>query len=145
MTSRLVALCLDAVDPWRLARFWAGLLGRDQREDADGVLVAGDDTQVSLWFVSSRAAKLGPNRVHLHLTSASQDDQQRTVEAALRLGASHLDVGQRPDEGHVVLADPGATSSASSRRATVSSPGAACSESSPAPVPGQSASSGVTR
>lgn len=107
MTSRLVALCLDAVDPWRLARFWAGLLGRDQREDADGVLVAGDDTQVSLWFVSSHAAKLGPNRVHLHLTSASQDDQQRTVEAALRLGASHLDVGQRPDEGHVVLADPG--------------------------------------
>jgi hypothetical protein len=28
------------------------------------------------------------------------------VETALRLGARHLDVGQRPEEGHVVLADP---------------------------------------
>lgn len=43
MTSRLVALCLDAVDPRRIARFWAGLLGRHQREYADGVRVAGDD------------------------------------------------------------------------------------------------------
>ncbi len=25
---------------------------------------------------------------------------------ALRLGARHIDVGQRPEEGHVVLADP---------------------------------------
>jgi Glyoxalase-like domain len=33
-------------------------------------------------------------------------DQQQTVGTALALGASHLDVGQRPDEGHVVLADP---------------------------------------
>ncbi len=106
MTLRLVALCLDAVDPSRLAGFWAGLLGRDQREDADGAFAPGDDTQVNLRFVSSGAAKLGRNRVHLHLTSASQDDQQRTVATALRLGASHLDVGQLPDEDHVVLADP---------------------------------------
>jgi len=28
------------------------------------------------------------------------------VERALGLGATHLDVGQTPDEGHVVLADP---------------------------------------
>ncbi|BFU43130.1 hypothetical protein KRMM14A1004_13670 [Krasilnikovia sp. MM14-A1004] len=44
--------------------------------------------------------------MHLHLTSASHVDQQHTVEAALRLGARHLDVGQRPEEGHIVLADP---------------------------------------
>ena len=106
MTSRLVALCLDAVDPRRLARFWAGLLGRDQREDAEGVFAPGDGTQVTLRFVWSGAAKLGPNRVHLHLTSASQDDQQATVATALRLGAGHLDVGQLPEEGHVVLSDP---------------------------------------
>jgi hypothetical protein len=44
--------------------------------------------------------------MHLHLTSASQADQQHTVAAALGLGARHLDVGQRPEEEHVVLADP---------------------------------------
>ncbi len=106
MTSRLVALCLDAADHRQLARFWAELLGREQREDAGGAFVPGDDSQVSLRFVPSRTARLGPNRVHLHLTSSSQHDQQRKVARALRLGASHLDVGQRPEEGHVVLADP---------------------------------------
>jgi glyoxalase superfamily protein len=45
--------------------------------------------------------------MHLHLTSSSIDDQQRTVEAVLRLGGRHIDVGQQPDEGFVVLADPG--------------------------------------
>jgi len=29
MTSRLFALCIDANDPPRLARFWAGVLGWD--------------------------------------------------------------------------------------------------------------------
>ncbi len=28
------------------------------------------------------------------------------MATALGLGAGHLDVGQRPEEGHVVLADP---------------------------------------
>jgi hypothetical protein len=44
--------------------------------------------------------------VHVHLTSADPAEQQHTVAKALGLGAGHLDVGQRPEEGHVVLADP---------------------------------------
>jgi hypothetical protein len=40
------------------------------------------------------------------LTSTSLEDQQQTVARALRLGARHIDIGQRGDEGHVVLADP---------------------------------------
>src|SRR4051794_5458551 len=44
--------------------------------------------------------------MHLHLTSTSLEDQQRTVDTAIRLGAHHVDVGQRPEERHVVLADP---------------------------------------
>jgi hypothetical protein len=44
--------------------------------------------------------------VHLHLTSTSPEDQQRTVETALSLGGRHIDLGQRPEEDHVVLADP---------------------------------------
>jgi hypothetical protein len=43
----------------------------------------GEDAQLSLWFVPSRAEKLGANRVHLHLTSASLADQQHTVTTAL--------------------------------------------------------------
>lgn len=106
MTSRLLSVTFDAHDPARLARFWAGMLGREVVEDAGGVLLPGDDAQLGLRFAPGRAEMVRPNRIHLHLTSASLDDQQRTVATALRLGGSHLDVGQRPEEGHVVLADP---------------------------------------
>jgi predicted enzyme related to lactoylglutathione lyase len=106
MGSRLVALTFDAHDPARLAGFWAGVLGRVVLDDHRGALLPGSDTQVGLRFVRSGAEKVGPNRVHLHLTSSSPAGQEDTVAAALELGAGHLDVGQLPDEGHVVLADP---------------------------------------
>jgi hypothetical protein len=48
----------------------------------------------------------GPNQLHLHVTSSSPDDQQQTIEQVLDLGGRHLDVGQLPEEEHVVLADP---------------------------------------
>jgi predicted enzyme related to lactoylglutathione lyase len=96
----------DAQEPARVAQFWAGLLGRDVVDDLRGPLLPGDSTQVGLQFVPGPAERSGPNRLHLHLTSASPDGQEQTVAAALGLGARHLDVGQRPDEGHVVLADP---------------------------------------
>jgi len=106
MTCELLAVCLEASRPQRVAQFWAGVLGREVVEHAGGVLVPGTDTQVGLRFVPSRTEKVGQNRVHLHLTSDSLADQQQTVEAALQLGARHIDVGQRPEEGHIVLADP---------------------------------------
>jgi predicted enzyme related to lactoylglutathione lyase len=106
MTARRLVLACDAQDPDRLARFWAGLLGRVVTEAAGGALLPGDETQVDLRFVAGPARTQGPERVHLHLTSIDLADQQHTVATALGLGARHLDVGQRPDEGHVVLADP---------------------------------------
>lgn len=106
MATRLTALVLDAHDPDRLAGFWAGLLGRPARDEAQGVLLEGSDTQVGLRFEASASVRSGPNRVHLHLTSTTPSDQRERVAAALALGASHLDVGQLPEEGHVVLADP---------------------------------------
>jgi hypothetical protein len=91
-----------------LARFWAELLGRNIVDEQDGVLLPGDDRQVGLRFVAaSSTPKVGLNRLHLHLTSASPEGQRATVEKALGLGGSHLDVGQLPEEGHVVLSDPG--------------------------------------
>ncbi|WBB53541.1 VOC family protein [Verrucosispora sp. WMMD573] len=107
MTGQLVAVCFDASGPLRLAQFWAGLLGREVVHDAGGgTFLPGTDTQLGLRFAESRARRVGKNRVHLHLTSASLADQQQTVARALALGAGHVDVGQRPEEGHVVLADP---------------------------------------
>jgi len=106
MPSRQLTVTFDAHDAARLARFWAGVLGRTVVEDAGGLLLPGDDTQVGLRFAPGHAEQVGRNRIHLHLTSAGDAGQQDTVATALGLGASHLDVGQRPEEGHIVLADP---------------------------------------
>jgi catechol 2,3-dioxygenase-like lactoylglutathione lyase family enzyme len=106
MTVRLLAVTFDAHDPDRLARFWAGVLGRKVVEDGNGVLLRGVDAQLSIRFVPSSTEKVGQNRMHLHLTSADPTQQQQTVATALGLGAHHLDVGQRPEEPHVVLGDP---------------------------------------
>jgi hypothetical protein len=104
MTCQLLAVCFDADDPLGLARFWGGVLGR---EIADGiVLLPSDDTGFRLRFLPAQEQKPGLNDRHLHLTSTSLEDQQQTVARSLALGARHIDVGQRPEEGHVVLADP---------------------------------------
>jgi catechol 2,3-dioxygenase-like lactoylglutathione lyase family enzyme len=106
MVTRALTAAFDARDAGRLAKFWAGLLGRAVVDGAHGALLRGEDGQVDLRFVPSSSQKAGPNRTHLHLTSANPGDQERIVATARSLGASHLDVGQLPDEGHVVLADP---------------------------------------
>jgi hypothetical protein len=104
---RLEAVTFEVADVTAVAAFWAGLLEREVLEEPGGALVPGDETQVGLRFVSSDTDQVGPRRLHLHLTSSSLEDQQRTVETALRLGGRHIDVGQEPDVDFVVLADPG--------------------------------------
>jgi hypothetical protein len=106
VTSRPLAVAVDARDPIRLARFWAALLGRRVVDDANGAVLPGEDTQLGLQFVPSPSQKVGASRMHVHLTSTSLAAQQHVVAMALELGACHLDVGQLPEEGHVVLADP---------------------------------------
>ena len=105
MTSRLVELCIDANEPARLAGFWAGLLDRETSDDGL-TLLAGADAEFPIRFVPTQQPKSGPNQIHLHLTSSSAEHQESTVARALGLGGSHLDVGQTPEEGHIVLADP---------------------------------------
>lgn len=105
MSSHLVALCHRANDPEQLARFWAGLLQREIAGDGRTVL-PNERIGFPIRFQPGATPRTGPNQVHLHLTSTSALDQQATVARAIELGGRHLDVGQRPEEGHVVLADP---------------------------------------
>jgi catechol 2,3-dioxygenase-like lactoylglutathione lyase family enzyme len=107
MVSHLEAVTFEVADAPAVATFWARLLQRDIVEEEGGALVPGDPTQVGLRFVTSETEQSGPRRLHVHLTSTSLEDQQRTVESALRLGGRHIDVGQSPSDGFVVLADPG--------------------------------------
>jgi predicted enzyme related to lactoylglutathione lyase len=106
MTCQILALCFDALDPPRLARFWADVLSWEvaDRPGNGIVLLPGDDTGFGFLFL--RAQETSQKRMHFHLQSWSLDDQERTVERCLGLGARAADVGQRPEEGHVVLADP---------------------------------------
>lgn len=107
MGCELVAITLDATDPERHAAFWSALLDRPVEPHADGLLLPGPDAEVGLRTQHTvRAVPPGRHRTHLHLTSQSAEDQDARVSRALDLGARPLDVGQRPDEGHVVLADP---------------------------------------
>ncbi|WP_436533531.1 VOC family protein [Actinoplanes sp. HUAS TT8] len=104
MTSRLTALRIDAIDPGRTARFWAGLLGRELADET--TLLPPDDTGFRIRFTATDRPKSGQNLVHFDLTSTDLADQERTVARTLERGGRHLDIGQSPEEDHVVLADP---------------------------------------
>ncbi len=108
MTSRLVALCIDANDPVGLARFWADALGWEIFEEThDEIrLLPTDDTRFRILFEPVLDTKTSQNRNHLDLTTTSVDDQNQTVRKLVERGARHIDIGQGPDEPHVVLADP---------------------------------------
>jgi hypothetical protein len=108
MACLLDALCIDANNPIRLSHFWGGLLGGATTNDAsDGiVLLPADATAFPLRFLPTPEPKNAPNRMHFDLTSTSPAHQERTVARSLELGARHIDIGQRPEEDHVVLADP---------------------------------------
>jgi predicted enzyme related to lactoylglutathione lyase len=108
MPSDLFALSFDANDPVGLAGFWSDLLGWQLTADGDDsvALVPNDSTGFRLRFLASQQEKVGQNRIHLDLTSASLEDQRETVARAVALGARHIDIGQLPEDEHVVLADP---------------------------------------
>jgi hypothetical protein len=105
MTVRLAAIAVAATDPGRVAEFWRELLG--WATDEGGVaVVSSDPRDFRLRFRHRASPKLARNPHHLHRTSETAEHQQRTVARAVALGARHIDVGQRPEEEHVVLADP---------------------------------------
>jgi hypothetical protein len=106
MSLRLYALTYDALDPSGLADFYAGLLGWERPDPARVVPPPGAVGGFPMRFEPTEEPKTIRNLLHLDLAPDSVEQQAEMVERALSLGASHCDVGQRPDEEHVVLADP---------------------------------------
>ena len=100
MAIRLVELRWLALDPDAQARFWAEVLGVPS--EAATLEVPG----FTLRFVATDRPRSTQGRIHLDLTSTSVADQRSQVATVLRLGGRHADVGQSPQETHVVLADP---------------------------------------
>jgi catechol 2,3-dioxygenase-like lactoylglutathione lyase family enzyme len=102
MAARLHALAIRTSAPEASLAFWGDLLGWS-RQGAE--LDPGQEGAFRLVFEASHEPRQGLNQIHFHLTSNSAP-QAATVARALELGATHLDVGQLPEEDHVVLADP---------------------------------------
>ena len=108
MSLRVHALTFDALDPVGLAGFWAGLLGWAPTDDpATGIAPSpGFAGGLRIRFLPTEQPKTMRNLLHLDLAPASPEQQEEMVTRALSLGAHHVDVGQLPEEEHVVLADP---------------------------------------
>ena len=102
MAARLHALTIRTAQPERLAGFWGDLLGWE-RTGLD--LLPDDDAPMRLSFEQADLPRDLLNQIHFHLTSYTAS-QEANVARVLTLGGRHLDVGQLPDEDHVVLADP---------------------------------------
>jgi Glyoxalase-like domain len=110
MPTRLESLVVDAADPRALARWWADALGwAVTAQEPLEVAVeppTPDDLGVPLVFVAVADPKVGKNRLHLDLPSASADDQAAQVARLVGLGARPADIGQGEEVPWVVLADP---------------------------------------
>ncbi|MGI8763147.1 MAG: VOC family protein [Ilumatobacteraceae bacterium] len=114
MTSVIAVVAIDARDPGRVAEFWAAALDWETWPDPDGggVTLAppGSTGQSgasgpSIDVFPVPEGKSVKNRLHFDLR-ADDSTQADEVERLLALGATRVDIGQRPDVSWIVLADP---------------------------------------
>ncbi|WP_019872622.1 VOC family protein [Salinispora oceanensis] len=116
MTSRFTELSIDCYNPERLAAFWCEVFGftvLDRDEDTIEIGswepnvedVRARQMPVTLVFARVPEGKTVKNRLHLDVSpidTSTKDEVQRLIA----LGAGRVDVGQGPDRGWEVLADP---------------------------------------
>ncbi len=108
MASCFAQWTLDVHDVTKMATFWSQVLGYDIDPGGDGdahLWPRGGAPGLSVWLQPTTAAKAGKNRNHPDLV-AVDGDVDTEVRRLVALGATHADVGQRGDEGFVVLRDP---------------------------------------
>ncbi|MDG4827553.1 VOC family protein [Asanoa sp. WMMD1127] len=105
MGNRWENLVVDARDPARLARWWAEALSYQiTYEKPDEVEIRRTPDELpGLIFVPVPETKGVKNRLHIDLRP---DDQEAEVERLVDMGARHVDIGQSPGAGWIVLADP---------------------------------------
>jgi catechol-2,3-dioxygenase len=103
MGSRWGTVVVDALDPGRLARWWAEVLDFKLERETVGEVTIGAQDGPKLIFIQVADAKATKNRLHLEL---HPDDQYAEVERLLDMGARRADVGQPVNAAWVVLADP---------------------------------------
>jgi predicted enzyme related to lactoylglutathione lyase len=105
MGSRWYALIVDAVDPERLARWWAEVLDHRVESVSPREVIIGPaiDGHPRIVFLRHDDAKQAKNRLHLDLRP---DDLDGELERLVNMGARHVDVGQPESAAWVVLADP---------------------------------------
>jgi catechol 2,3-dioxygenase-like lactoylglutathione lyase family enzyme len=110
MKLRIQCVSVDARDPARLAAFWQSALGWRRTFEQDDQIVLEppegspeDGVVPDLLFQRVPEEKAAKNRLHFDLRPG---DQAAEVARLERLGARRADVGQGPDVGWVVMADP---------------------------------------
>jgi catechol 2,3-dioxygenase-like lactoylglutathione lyase family enzyme len=110
MDLRIQCLCIETIDPARLASFWQSALGwRRTYEQTNEVVLEPpaaspeDGVVPDLLFLRVPEEKQGKNRLHLDLRPRDQAGEVARLEAA---GARRVDVGQGADASWVVMADP---------------------------------------
>jgi catechol 2,3-dioxygenase-like lactoylglutathione lyase family enzyme len=106
MNNSLFAVAIDCADAAALARFWAGVLGRQVASASTSrhaVLLAGGDTsEPCLVFNRVPEAKITKNRMHLDLISDTFDGES---ERLLSLGARRLSDQQAGKSRWTTFAD----------------------------------------
>jgi len=107
MPSRIAAMAIDAVRPRMIADFWCSVLNwQTVEEDSEGISIAapnGSWPTIDVFAVPE--GKTIKNRLHLDLRADGLTTAEE-LQRLLSLGARRIDVGQGPDVGWVVLADP---------------------------------------
>ncbi|MDQ3404107.1 MAG: VOC family protein [Actinomycetota bacterium] len=110
MSTRLVSLVFDVVDPAAAAQFWYILLGGTATQERGGAyrLVAPDvgGCGIDLVFVPADGRAAGKNRVHVDLGSESTHEYQILTSLAVQVGARVVNVGQGPGVPWTVFEDP---------------------------------------
>ena len=104
------ALTVLASEPKALATFWGDLLGLGTLR-ARAAAGRGCATAPGFRALPSCRGSWRSTQIHFHLTSYTASQEANVARVSRGSVGSHLDVGQLPEEDHVVLADPQETSS----------------------------------
>jgi predicted enzyme related to lactoylglutathione lyase len=100
----LTNITFDAVDPERLAAFWAAVTGRQLAEATSDVALLTSATEpVRLLFLKVPDGKTGKNRMHLDFQAADRAAEVARVRA---LGATEHATHQEHGLTWTVMTDP---------------------------------------